>query len=366
MDTFSAYFLSLTVTLIFIFIPPAILLIVAGTPELIEKINTKKFILCFVVINCIFNTVIRVVFFDNTKIFIYSFLAVLFCSIGLYYSLSWILNKKYNTCISESDTSYQSKAVSSIKATQTKDIKNIFDDDDFEEILPFFTYSEEKPHNKKQKNKTIKTENKFLLSPKTKNIVIIVLSVTLVLSCVGLFAQNRYYKQISSLTNELNNQIELLNKKIVSQEKIIDEKSDMIKETENKNQENNEKLRFYEQYAVCVGENDKYFHKYGCIKFDSSSFYIFNKEAAEDQGYFPCPFCKKGYIVKSDNETTTRKSFDDIISERENQKNEQMVYITPTGKRYHLDPDCGGKNSYSAKLTAAQSRGLTPCKKCAR
>ena len=42
------------------------------------------------------------------------------------------------------------------------------------------------------------------------------------------------------------------------------------------------------------------------------------------------------------------------------------VYRTPTGKRYHFDPDCGGKNSYSTTLQKAKSAGLTPCKKCAQ
>ena len=41
------------------------------------------------------------------------------------------------------------------------------------------------------------------------------------------------------------------------------------------------------------------------------------------------------------------------------------VYRTPSGKRYHYDPDCGGKNSYRTTLQGAKSSGLTPCKKCA-
>lgn len=41
------------------------------------------------------------------------------------------------------------------------------------------------------------------------------------------------------------------------------------------------------------------------------------------------------------------------------------VYRTPTGKRYHFDPNCGGKNSYKTTLAAAKSAGLTPCSKCA-
>lgn len=37
-------------------------------------------------------------------------------------------------------------------------------------------------------------------------------------------------------------------------------------------------------------------------------------------------------------------------------------YRTPTGKRYHLDPNCGGKNSYKTNDIS----GLSPCAKCAK
>lgn len=49
----------------------------------------------------------------------------------------------------------------------------------------------------------------------------------------------------------------------------------------------------------------------------------------------------------------------------QNTSNSKTVYRTPSGKRYHLDPDCGGKNSYSTTLDSAISSGLTPCQKCA-
>ncbi len=42
------------------------------------------------------------------------------------------------------------------------------------------------------------------------------------------------------------------------------------------------------------------------------------------------------------------------------------VYCTPTGKRYHRDIDCGGKNSSPININDAIKRGLTPCKKCAQ
>ncbi len=41
------------------------------------------------------------------------------------------------------------------------------------------------------------------------------------------------------------------------------------------------------------------------------------------------------------------------------------VYRTPSGKKYHLDPECGGKNSFKVLRTAAEAAGLTPCAKCA-
>lgn len=47
-------------------------------------------------------------------------------------------------------------------------------------------------------------------------------------------------------------------------------------------------------------------------------------------------------------------------------QNSTTVYRTPSGKRYHLDPDCGGKNSYATTLDDATAVGLTPCQKCAQ
>lgn len=41
------------------------------------------------------------------------------------------------------------------------------------------------------------------------------------------------------------------------------------------------------------------------------------------------------------------------------------VYVTPTGKRYHILASCAGKNASPATLSEALARGLTPCQKCA-
>ena len=42
-----------------------------------------------------------------------------------------------------------------------------------------------------------------------------------------------------------------------------------------------------------------------------------------------------------------------------------MVYRTPTGKRYHLDSDCAGVNRIESTVDESTMLGLTPCKKCA-
>lgn len=62
--------------------------------------------------------------------------------------------------------------------------------------------------------------------------------------------------------------------------------------------------------------------------------------------------------------TITQKSNSSSQS-NSNNTHGKVVYRTPSGKRYHFDPDCGGKNSYQTTLDAAKSSGLTPCKKCA-
>ncbi len=55
-----------------------------------------------------------------------------------------------------------------------------------------------------------------------------------------------------------------------------------------------------------------------------------------------------------------------VQKSNENNSHGRAIYRTPNGKRYHYDPDCGGKNSYKVTLSEALSFGLTPCKKCAQ
>ena len=43
---------------------------------------------------------------------------------------------------------------------------------------------------------------------------------------------------------------------------------------------------------------------------------------------------------------------------------EKGLYASPSGKRYHYDPQCPGKNSPEITWDEVTARGLTPCKKC--
>jgi len=64
--------------------------------------------------------------------------------------------------------------------------------------------------------------------------------------------------------------------------------------------------------------------------------------------------------------TTTTQKNNSNSQTNSNNSHGKTVYRTPSGKRYHFDPDCGGKNSYQTTLDSAKSSGLTPCQKCAK
>ena len=77
---------------------------------------------------------------------------------------------------------------------------------------------------------------------------------------------------------------------------------------------------------------------------------------------------KKKSTSSSSSQTTTNNAKKSSSSSSSNSNNThgKVIYRTPYGKRYHFDPDCGGKNSYQVTLDAAKSAGLTPCQKCAQ
>ncbi len=51
------------------------------------------------------------------------------------------------------------------------------------------------------------------------------------------------------------------------------------------------------------------------------------------------------------------------------QKSKKMVYISPNGKKYHIDPMCfthDDENCIEIELETAIKTGYTPCSKCAK
>lgn len=78
---------------------------------------------------------------------------------------------------------------------------------------------------------------------------------------------------------------------------------------------------------------------------------------------------KQTLSTTNDSSQTTSSKQSTTSSSLHNNSNNthgKSVYRTPSGKKYHFDPDCGGENSYQTTLDAAKSSGLTPCKKCAQ
>lgn len=65
------------------------------------------------------------------------------------------------------------------------------------------------------------------------------------------------------------------------------------------------------------------------------------------------------YLTGESNQTDTSQS---VVFEQA----ADIIYRTPSGKKYHLDAKCGGKNSYQVTLKDAVDAGLTPCKKCVK
>lgn len=91
------------------------------------------------------------------------------------------------------------------------------------------------------------------------------------------------------------------------------------------------------------------------------------KAAEEEQARAKAEQEKKKAAEEAKKTTSSSSSGNKSSSSSKNNNNShgKQVYRTPHGKRYHFDPDCGGKNSYQITMGAAISAGLTPCKKCA-
>lgn len=69
------------------------------------------------------------------------------------------------------------------------------------------------------------------------------------------------------------------------------------------------------------------------------------------------------YQTSSEAQTANKPASSYQSSSSNNNSGGRAVYRTPSGKKYHFDPDCGGKNSYKTTMDAVSH--LKPCSKCA-
>ena len=91
---------------------------------------------------------------------------------------------------------------------------------------------------------------------------------------------------------------------------------------------------------------------------------------AEVPSYLAVGWYETSYEAKAAAEAAARASYSSSSSSSSsgssssayNPGSDGYYYRTPSGKKYHLDPNCGGKNSYRTSNIS----GLSPCAKCAQ
>ena len=69
--------------------------------------------------------------------------------------------------------------------------------------------------------------------------------------------------------------------------------------------------------------------------------------------------------TRAQTQPQTEIQIDGSVSVTQSDTQEQMVWVTKTGKKYHSIPDCGNtKSAYQEPLSEALSRGLEACQNC--
>ena len=154
--------------------------------------------------------------------------------------------------------------------------------------------------------------------------------------------------------------------KIVDNERI-EEEMKQAEEQARKEAEENAKKQVEEQARKEAEENAKKQAEEQARKEAEEN----AKKQAEEQAKKEAEEQAKKQTQSTTNDSSKTKSSQQSTTSSNTKKNSnnthgKSVYRTPSGKRYHFDPDCGGKNSYQTTLDTAKSSGLTPCKKCAK
>ncbi len=122
---------------------------------------------------------------------------------------------------------------------------------------------------------------------------ITVIALALVIATVSTLCVLQYIntQELKDEISDLEKQVSTKQSTINRLESKVDDLEDEISDLKFGNLTDKWALEFYEEYAVLVNENSKKYHKYGCDDFDSSSFWIYNINAAEQKGYYACSKC---------------------------------------------------------------------------
>ena len=128
---------------------------------------------------------------------------------------------------------------------------------------------------------------------KTK-IAFICMAIAIVLAIVSAsvaISKNAECNQLKSEKVDIQRSLKSVNEQY---DELLAHYNTVAEENEQAFINNNEyvlELTFYQRYAVCTN-GGKYYHKYSCPRFDENkTFWIYNTEAAEIDGFRPCPEC---------------------------------------------------------------------------
>ena len=146
--------------------------------------------------------------------------------------------------------------------------------------------------------------------------------------------------------NKLKNDLELKTLEVDNLNTTIYELRQKNSELLRKNFKYSLQTIFMDKYvAICPADGTSLYHKFNCSHYDSSdSFLILNIPSAKSQGYSPCYYCES--------DSTFQNS------------NNEIVYVTDTGSRYHRSWCSYLKSSNAITKQKAIEQGYSACSIC--
>lgn len=124
------------------------------------------------------------------------------------------------------------------------------------------------------------------------SVVICLLLCSTVYFMLEMFEGNRAIDKLNEEITSYSEVIEKLNSELAAQTRRADSWSKDYRELKEDYDKVYWEMSFFHDYAVIVGNGNRY-HSYGCPYLDKSDgFYIFNIENARYQGYRPCSHCQ--------------------------------------------------------------------------